>query len=56
MGYIPTREDDERLLEWLRLRERGLTMTQIAKATGKPRGSVCAALSRLDAEVGGRAT
>jgi hypothetical protein len=30
----PTREDDERRLRWLQLRDKGLTCPQIARATG----------------------
>lgn len=43
----PTREDDERLLEWLRLRSLGHSPRQIADALGTTRNAVLGATRRV---------
>jgi hypothetical protein len=46
----PTRNDDERLLCWLQMRDAGMTSRQIGEAWGVTKNSVIGALNRIAKE------
>ena len=51
MSKTHTRADDERLLEWLQLRDEGLTLKAISARTGASIGKIQGALFRLDKDM-----